>query len=203
MTDPEEIAKKAGVPVDTCEDRSIIHKGDDATVLVGGLERPSATMAPVQCTICFEQSTAYSAISCGHPFCNSCYSQFLGHAIEDQGHECFFARCPEPKCRLVCSPQLVRSLVRSQEALKRYDKAASLARSYVDDQPSLKWCPAPDCTLAVKGKHGARGVKCACSHRFCFQCMNELLGSVAAETGEQAGWLEGCKCAHAMGEPAR
>lgn len=191
MTDPEAVAKKAGVSVDSGGDRSVIHAADNSKVLVGGEEREPAAMDQMQCMICFEHTTQYSASQCGHPFCNACYSQFLGHAIEDLGHECFFARCPEPKCRLVCSPQLVHSLVSSAEAIKRYERAASLARSFVDDQPSLKWCPAPDCTLAVHGKPGVLSVKCGCTHRFCFQCMHE--DHQPASCDDLTKWLVKCR----------
>ena len=173
MTDPDAVAKKAGVAIALDTDRSIVHATDESQVLVGGEARAPASMAPKQCMICFEPSTAYSALQCGHAFCNTCYATFLGHQIEDQGHECFFARCPEPKCRLVVSPALVHSLVREEDKLRRYAKAASLARAYVDDQPQLKWCPAPDCDRAVRGKPGVLSVQCSCKHRFCFGCMHE------------------------------
>jgi len=174
MADPEAVAKKAGVAVGFDTDGSIIHLLDGSGVLVGGITRPLSSMQPLPCQICYESSSAYSALQCGHPFCNACYTTFLQHQIADEGHECFFARCPEPKCRLVVSPRLVRSLIREAGELRRYDRAASLARSYVDDQPSLKWCPAPDCGRAVRGgKPGLLSVACSCTHRFCFQCMNE------------------------------
>ena len=49
-----------------------------------------------------------------------------------------------------------RALARAaEEQLRRYEMAASLSRSFVDDQPSIKWCPhAPDCGLAVRGEAG-------------------------------------------------
>ena len=151
-----------------------------STVLVGG--KPSAaTLAPLTCSICYEPSTSYSALACGHPFCNTCYSDFLSHKITDEGHECFFARCPEHKCQVVVSAVLVRSLVHDGGQLHRYEQAASLARTYVDDQANIKWCPAPDCGHAVRSKHPAAlkatgrpiGVQCSCAHRFCFSCMQD------------------------------
>merc|ERR1712129_345529 len=46
-----------------------------------------------------------------------------------------------------------------------------LERSFVDENPNIKWCPASDCTCAIKASKGQRGVRCLCKHRFCFDCM--------------------------------
>ena len=55
----------------------------------------------------------------------------------------------------------------------QYAKAADLARSYVDDQASIKWCPSADCCNAVRAQSGQLSVQCACKHRFCFSCMHD------------------------------
>lgn len=191
MSDPDAICKKAGVAIGLDADRTIVHRASDGKVLVGGAARSPTTMQPVQCTICFESSSSYSALACGHPFCNSCYAEFLNHAITDSGHECVQARCPEPKCGLTITPQLVTSLVRSEEQLGRYKKAASVARSFVDDQPGLKWCPAPDCDRAVRGKPDVLSVKCSCSHRFCFNCNQD--DHQPASCDNLAKWLVKCR----------
>ena len=180
MADPEAVAVRVGIRSIDGQDLSVIHsvaEGGGVSLLIGGKPRADSLM-PVQCTICYDTTSTYSALACGHPFCNSCYANFISHKIADDGHECFFARCPEPKCTLVISPQLVTSLVRDEDKLIRYEKAADLSRAYVDDQPSIKWCPA-DCGRAVRCNRSAGtanldlGVRCACSHRFCFSCMEE------------------------------
>ena len=74
MNDSEAVLKKAGVYIGDDADRSIVHRAADSTVLVGGVARPAASMSPVTCSICFESKVAYSALQCGHPFCN----QLLG-----------------------------------------------------------------------------------------------------------------------------
>ena len=56
--------------------------------------------AAIQCQICYEPSTMYSALDCGHPFCNECYTTFIEHKIADEGHACIHARCPETKVPL-------------------------------------------------------------------------------------------------------
>ena len=129
-------------------------------------------LAPRLCTICYDEVRTYSALVCGHAFCNTCYRTYLEVKIADEGHAAFYARCPEPSCSLIVSPALVRSVVPPGDNRRRYDKAASLARSYVDDQPSLKWCPS-DCGAAVRARAGLLSVRCSCAHRFCFGCMED------------------------------
>lgn len=202
MTDPDAVAVKAGTRTADGEDRSIMllpAEGSSGTsVAVGGMSVPSASLPPIQCSICFDSVRTYSALACGHPFCNKCYSDFLGHKISDEGHECFYARCPELKCQLVVPPAFVRTLVHEEDKLLRYENAASLARSYVDDQASLKWCPAPDCGFAVQSSRAAAdpsgrgfGVRCSCSHRFCFSCGHE--DHCPASCYDLAQWTIKCR----------
>ena len=66
MTDPETVAKKAGVAIGLEADRSIILSTADSKVIVGGAARSPSTMPPLQCTICFETSSVYSAMHCTH-----------------------------------------------------------------------------------------------------------------------------------------
>ena len=80
------------------------------TAMVGG-SPAAAPLPPVLCKICYEESADYSALSCGHAFCNKCYSTFMTHKVTDEGHDCFFARCPEPKCGLVVSSRLAHALL--------------------------------------------------------------------------------------------
>lgn len=191
MTDQETVAAKAGIVPPGAADGSIVHLDGGSSVLVGGVAREPASLPSITCSICYDAKTSYSALQCGHAFCNECYSTFLTHKIDDEGHECYFARCPEPKCKLIVREAFVRSLVPDGEVLARYSKAADLARSYVDDQPLLKWCPAADCTYAVKGKAGLLSAQCACQHRFCFQCMHE--DHQPASCDSLAKWLVKCR----------
>lgn len=52
-----------------------------------------------------------------------------------------------------------------------------LNRTYVDDNPRMRWCPAPNCEYAIHCAVAARSldiivptVQCACGHVFCFGC---------------------------------
>ena len=152
LLNPEGVLKKVGMMDPQQEDRSVIHRGEQ--VLVGKVEAPRSSLAPQQCMICYEHSTVYSALGCGHTFCNECYSTFLEHKIADEGHACIFARCPHGECNLLVSDQMVRSLLPEGERLQQWGRAALLERSFVDENPNIKWCPASDCTCAVKASKG-------------------------------------------------
>ena len=108
MADAESAAAMAGIPLG--EDQSVIHLPSGSVVLVGGIARHPSLLPTVVCQICFESTCTYSALGCGHAFCNSCYAQFLTHKISDEGHECVFARCPEEKCSIAVSHDLLSSL---------------------------------------------------------------------------------------------
>ena len=152
LLNPEGVLKKVGMMDPQQEDRSVIHRGEQ--VLVGKVEAPRSSLAPQQCMICYEHSTVYSALGCGHTFCNECYSTFLEHKIADEGHACIFARCPHGECNLLVTDQMVRSLLPEGERLQQWGRAALLERSFVDENPNIKWCPASDCTCAVKASKG-------------------------------------------------
>ena len=170
LLNPDGVLKKVGMMNPEEEDRSIItHQGEQ--VLVGKVERLRSSLPPQQCMICYDHSTVYSALGCGHTFCNDCYSTFLEHKIADEGHSCIFARCPHGECNLLVSDQMVRSLLPEGEKLQQWRRAALLERSFVDENPNIKWCPASDCTCAVKASKGQLGVRCLGKHRFCFDCM--------------------------------
>jgi len=53
-----------------------------------------------------------------------------------------------------------------------------LQRSFIDQNPHVKWCPSPGCENSVRcDRRGRRQpVKCACGFRFCFQCADADIG---------------------------
>ena len=74
-----------------------------------------ASMPVISCWICFEPSTLYSALDCGHAFCNTCCTAFLGCRLAEGS---FFALCPELACLQCISPPLVASLIAPSDALR-------------------------------------------------------------------------------------
>ena len=108
MTDPELCAKKAGIHMG--DDESIIHPpGESDVVHVGGVAKPANTMPLITCQICYDQKADYSALQCGHAYCNTCYAQYLSHKIADEGYDCVYGRCPAEKVRRAThSPLILR-----------------------------------------------------------------------------------------------
>lgn len=60
---------------------------------------------------------------------------------------------------------------------RRYRYRTLLNRTYVDDNTSMTWCPAPNCEYAIQCSVPQRSldvvlptVSCVCGHVFCFGC---------------------------------
>jgi len=64
-----------------------------------------------------------------------------------------------------------------------------LSRSFVDDNPRIKWCPAPDCGKAVFcPETNLDEVQCSCGNKFCFKCNSE--SHVPSTCDQLANWLK-------------
>ena len=85
----------------------------------------------------------------------------------------------------------MRSLLKPGERRKQFENAARLERSYVDDNANFKWCPAADCGRAIRAPKGQLGVKCKCSHRWCFTCNDA--DHLPASCAELKKWLVKCR----------
>lgn len=188
LEDSEKVLLRAGFH--RGQSMEIIHDGS-GTVLIGGTQQPASSLEEIKCLICYEQKAAYSALACGHKFCNECYVTFLSHKIKDEGHACIFTTCPHDKCLVLVTERLAKSLPLSQEQQLQFERACSLERSYVDDNPTLKWCTGVDCGLAVRARKGTRGVQCKCGKRFCFACNQDDHAPCSCE--ELQKWIVKCK----------
>ncbi|CED82078.1 Predicted E3 ubiquitin ligase [Phaffia rhodozyma] len=144
-------------------------------------QRPSTPAhTDFECPICCidfsaeEVAAETLALGCGHRACKECWKQYLEGKIKDEG-ESVRIQCLESGCGRVVSVNVVESLV-SAPLKERYD--ALLNRTYVDDNPTLRWCPAPECEYAVECKQAPPKVldkiiptvKCKCGQVFCFGC---------------------------------
>jgi IBR domain, a half RING-finger domain len=77
---------------------------------------------------------------------------------------------------------------------RRYAKYERyLLRSFVDDNPLVKWCPAPGCVYAIRSdlRDRREAVVCKCGFRFCFQCSDSDIGDhMPATCHNVEEWLE-------------
>ncbi|KAF5822971.1 putative transcription factor interactor and regulator CCHC(Zn) family [Helianthus annuus] len=134
------------------------------------------------CGICFESYSLdkISSAACGHPFCNSCWTAYIGTSISD-GPGCLTLRCPIPSCGAAVGVDMVNMLT-SDEDKKKYRRY--LLRSYIEDNRKTKWCPAPGCDCAIEFDlgSGSYDVTCHCSYSFCWNCTEEAHRPVDCET---------------------
>ncbi|XP_061948138.1 probable E3 ubiquitin-protein ligase ARI7 isoform X1 [Populus nigra] len=139
------------------------------------------------CGICFESFPRNKIVSasCGHPFCNTCWSGYISTTIND-GPGCLMLRCPDPSCRAAVGQDMI-NLLAPDEDKEKYSRY--LLRSYVEGNRKTKWCPAPGCEYAVDfaAGSGSFDVSCLCSHSFCWNCVEEAHRPVDCGTVEK--WI--------------
>ena len=134
---------------------------------------PNAVSECLVCTDSFKQSDSF-ALPCGHRYCRSCWKEYLEIAITS-GAECITLKCMAPKCSSVVHEDAYAKIV-SPEMFQKYSRF--LLRSFVDDNPKVKWCPSPGCTCCIRCERSNRkeSVICKCGFAFCFQCNDYDLG---------------------------
>ena len=145
--------------------------------------------AEVTCSVCYDEFPAsrHTHVGCGHNFCATCWSGYLENAVSD-GPSVLDLRCPQEGCkRRVPEPMAKRYL--NGESAERLD--VFKWRSWVDDNPRVKWCTGAGCEVAVLC-HGDRGegptdVHCRCGASFCWSCQEDAHRPVDCETVKK--WL--------------
>ena len=127
------------------------------------------------CQVCFEgfTRTALTNCGCGHDFCEQCWSGYLEAKVDD-GPSCLDARCPHAGCETRVPESFFTNETHTKlSAASRAKHARFSWRSFVDDNPRVKWCVAPgveDVFPAVLGAeelshHRARTARLACPRR--------------------------------------
>eukprot|EP00670_Eutreptiella_braarudii_P010211 CAMPEP_0174311368 /NCGR_PEP_ID=MMETSP0810-20121108/3671_1 /TAXON_ID=73025 ORGANISM="Eutreptiella gymnastica-like, Strain CCMP1594" /NCGR_SAMPLE_ID=MMETSP0810 /ASSEMBLY_ACC=CAM_ASM_000659 /LENGTH=499 /DNA_ID=CAMNT_0015419593 /DNA_START=109 /DNA_END=1605 /DNA_ORIENTATION=- len=132
------------------------------------------------CNICFDEvpGSDLIALKCGHWFCRDCWSQYLQSKIDD-GPSCVTTHCPYPKCQLAVDELLFQEVL-PEKPLSKYRQY--ILRSFVEDNPYIRWCPSPHCNKAIECKDIKRlFVQCLCGHKFCFICLEEAHAPVKCE----------------------
>jgi ariadne-1 len=139
------------------------------------LEKPPSAQK-YTCLICTDDFSAKDtyALACGHRYCNGCWKTYLDLKIAS-GPECTSASCPAPKCKAKVHEDTYKALV-EKDMFERY--ANFIIKSFVDDNPLVKWCPAPGCGFTIKCERKDRkeAVACKCGFEFCFNCCDYEVG---------------------------
>ncbi|KAJ3035179.1 hypothetical protein HK097_004269, partial [Rhizophlyctis rosea] len=148
----------------------------ESGVILDSSKQPKFVAVPgFMCDICCndEAGLLTLAMSCNHRFCRDCYEHYLTQKIAEEG-ESRRIQCPASGCKVVVDEKTVEMVVK-EEVCTKYKNL--LLRTYVDDNPTLRWCPAPNCEYAVEChvpssqfNEKVPTVICRCGHKFCFGC---------------------------------
>eukprot|EP00008_Paramoeba_atlantica_P011847 CAMPEP_0201490596 /NCGR_PEP_ID=MMETSP0151_2-20130828/26648_1 /ASSEMBLY_ACC=CAM_ASM_000257 /TAXON_ID=200890 /ORGANISM="Paramoeba atlantica, Strain 621/1 / CCAP 1560/9" /LENGTH=488 /DNA_ID=CAMNT_0047876599 /DNA_START=375 /DNA_END=1838 /DNA_ORIENTATION=+ len=164
--DPDGVLELAGVKVKTGG------SGDSQGVQIITVDN--------RCSICDEEggdAVELFAIECKHYFCFLCWNQYLTMQIREG--QSGLIPCPSYDCGLLVEEQFVKKMV-TEEIYVKYQ--SFLAKSFVDGNSQVRWCPAPGCGNAVNTDAPVgQTVHCACGYSFCFRCGEESHGPAYCE----------------------
>mmetsp|Transcript_74615 Transcript_74615/g.207394 ORF Transcript_74615/g.207394 Transcript_74615/m.207394 type:complete len:559 (+) Transcript_74615:186-1862(+) len=130
-----------------------------------------APLAPATCPICMTTMERAISLECGHGFCQDCWKGYL-HSQVDDGKAAVQAKCPQHKCGRAVPSEMFRKFC-DEDRVKKYEEW--YVRTYVDDNPVVKWCTNPaGCSMACEylGVDQCE-IKCACSFTWCWACGEE------------------------------
>ena len=143
----------------------------------------------VTCGVCFDEfsATGLNHVGCHHSFCGDCWKGYLENAVLEGPTVMLNLRCPQDKCGARVTEELARRYMDQEYA----DKLTTFQwRSWVDDNPNVKWCTGAGCENAVHcGNEGGSivDVQCACGNQFCWNCQEDAHRPVDCETVHK--WL--------------
>lgn len=128
------------------------------------------------CQLCFDSFEGPEAAEnmtrvdvCGHMFCNNCWRHHLKVRIHDEGEgakimcagESQLENGKSGRCNIVLDEQVVERLLKQgsdKDLLKRY--CSRLVDTYVNNNPTVKWCPFTDCTVGASFPSKSCRVSC-------------------------------------------
>lgn len=122
----------------------------------------------MECGICLEEleeKGSYS-LGCKHTYCVECWRDYLHFEIE-KGASCIYSECMKKDCKQLCHEECYQKLI-EEAHLQRYQ--FYLQRSFIADNPTLKYCPSPGCSFAIQSpyKNYSEPVTCLCGFTFWF-----------------------------------
>jgi len=151
----------------------------DAGILDDALDTKIVSVTDFTCEVCFMTSDDHGgkmetvALPCGHRYCRSCYEYYLEQKVLAEG-ESRRIQCMHENCDLVIDEHTMGLLLKPP-VMERY--RTLLDRTYVEDNKSLRWCPAPNCEMTIECHVTPKQltsvvptVQCDCGHWFCFGC---------------------------------
>lgn len=150
----------------------------------------SHAAAPTDCVICFSDEVPAKetfALGCRHVFCKNCWGGYLTAAVQEDGAQCIYAKCPEEGCDEVVTASVFHAMT-SPAIAARYE--LFVQQSFVNINRSMSWCPAPGCTNSFLAHGACKTVVCPCGMQSCFKCSHEAHQPIDCEGLSR--WLEKC-----------
>eukprot|EP00696_Hemimastix_kukwesjijk_P015208 gnl/Hemi2/3345_TR1167_c0_g3_i1.p1 gnl/Hemi2/3345_TR1167_c0_g3~~gnl/Hemi2/3345_TR1167_c0_g3_i1.p1 ORF type:complete len:467 (-),score=158.81 gnl/Hemi2/3345_TR1167_c0_g3_i1:260-1660(-) len=149
---------------------------------------PVVASSEFECPICCNATASGGSMPCSHQFCGACWRDYLTLRITDGGNV-LSTTCPMQGCPLTADDAVFRQFV-DPPIYERYLRCVT--RSFVEDNPKVKWCPGTNCGRAVVTQRAhLKEVQCTCGTKFCFQCGNE--SHIPAFCDQLRQWLVKCK----------
>lgn len=127
-----------------------------------------------------------------------CWAHYIESEIKAgsiTGGNALGTKCAGAKCKETLGQECVELILAyhdspeeeatHKELMARYENM--LALSFVDENATLQWCPAPGCEKVIQSFAKLNTVKCSCSFQFCFKC--KLEAHAPANCTEAAAWV--------------
>lgn len=123
------------------------------------------------------------SLDCNHGFCEDCWTGYL-HSQIDDGKAAVQARCPQLRCSRMVPVDFFKRLC-DEPRQRKYEEW--YIRSYVDDNPAVKWCTNPaGCPMACEYQGvDPCDIRCHCTFVWCWACGEEAHRPAECKTVDQ------------------
>jgi ariadne-1 len=177
---PEKVMKEAGVTATASPSKGPLRTSNNSVKL-----KPT----PTDCEICGDSldSNNSCTLECLHVFCRDCLSRYLEVQVNEG--KSLDITCMAFKCKGRVPDNLIRKFT-SAEIYAKY--TAFVSKSFVEDNPNIKWCPRAGCGNAVKSDvKSISEAQCSCGFKFCFKCNGEAHAPGTCNMMKE--WLKKCQ----------
>jgi ariadne-1 len=193
IEDPVKTCREAGVITGSSSGKNSSNNtstSNSTSTSNGPHQQAASTVVSGSCSICgedLEPESSTALPSCGHRFCDTCWRTFLAMKI-NEGETLLC--CAAAKCGMPVEDDMLRRLV-DAETYEKYMRFT--AKSFVEQNPTARWCPRPGCGNAIEVVDATRGaaITCACGYRFCYTCNEEAHAPASCE--QVKAWQRKCR----------
>ena len=98
--------------------------------------------------------------------------------------------CPGSSfCRTIIKDESIIEFIDNQDIKTKYQQL--IIKSFIQSNPILKWCPAPDCNYVIQIQSHVQAiqVECICGYEFCFQCSQPFHDPAIVSCDLMEKWL--------------